>query len=130
MGINLKLTQSVELNPESLVYDLSSFDYAIEKRITLSGEIVSSGLMESFRLKLNTLPSMQLIRWAWDRRYVCLGSIHQNDKDKPSEEIRFSDACCTALGLHYKSQCPDGVEVTIEFAAGSASISGEDIINE
>ncbi len=125
--MKLKLTRCTEYSPESEVYELHSFSYAICSKMNESGELVSAPGAGVVKAAINGFPTMQLIRWAWGYKYLFDGILHFTGEKQEKGNVQFKKASCVALRLSYKADVPDSVRVTIEISAQTLSVGGTNI---
>lgn len=128
--MKLKLTRHTEYSPETEVFDIHSFTYAIRKRMNSSGEIVSPAYTGLIKIVMNDFPPMRFIRWAWGYRYLYDGIISKGSKEETIPDIAFQEAGCASLWLHYKADAAQTIRVTMDIAAERMSVAGENINKE
>lgn len=128
--MKLQLTRYTEHYPDSEVYELQSFRYAIYKKMNALGEALSSPCAGLIKVTANAFPSMQLIRWAWGYKYFYDGIVSFTEKKKEKGNILFRKATCTALKLHYKADAAHTVIITMNISADSFSTGETNIINK
>lgn len=128
--MKLKLTRHTEYSSETEVFDIQSFTYAVRKRMNSFGEIVTPAYSGLIKIVMNDFPPMQFIRWAWGYKYLYNGIISKDSKEGTIPDIKFQEAGCASLWLHYKADAAQTIRVTMDIAAEKISLAGENINKE
>lgn len=133
--MDLWLEEYREDNSSSTVkgqeYELQTLEYSINKEVSQKGEVSSIARFGMLSVISNNFPTQQLIRWILDIRQFYNGHINvRSDKNAlPSENISFVKARCTSLSLHYKSDAPDQIRLSLSIHASTVITNGQKITN-
>lgn len=133
--MDLWLEEYREDNSSSTVegqeYELQTLEYSINKEVSQKGEVSSIARFGMLSVISNNFPTQQLIRWILDIQQFYNGHINvRSDKNTlPSENISFVKARCTSLSLHYKSDAPDQIRLSLSIHASTVITNGQKITN-
>lgn len=134
--INLSLMESTGHGEtvvyENTDYEIRSFSYSIRKDALLAVEIESLSKIGIIRVIMNTFPSGQLIRWAFDLKKQLNGliNVREGKNSIPHESILINKAHCTKLALYYKFGGNDEVQISLDIHPETVVVNGEEISNE
>jgi hypothetical protein len=89
--------------PYSGHYPVLHCDYSFHKQVSRDGEIRSGALAGNIRVLLSSLPTAELLRWAFDRGKKINGEISLDDGyEETMERICFDEGRCAGFRLHYE----------------------------
>lgn len=116
---------------EGQEYQLQTLEYSINREVSQKGEVSPVARFGMLSVISNNFPTQQLIRWILNIRQFYNGhiSVRSNKKALPHENIGFVKARCTKLSLHYKSDAPDQIRLSLSIHAFIVMMNGQKITN-